>query len=85
MNLFLWSLAGIGAGLLGRKAPYGKGPWGVPGDLIAGVIGGVIGGWLFQNAPGQSDGGWIGSTFVAFIGAIIVLLSLRFAIGGRAA
>jgi uncharacterized membrane protein YeaQ/YmgE (transglycosylase-associated protein family) len=57
----------------------------VLGDLITGVIGALAGGWLFQIFVGQSYGGWIGSTAVAFIGAVVVLFGLRLAMGRRTA
>jgi uncharacterized membrane protein YeaQ/YmgE (transglycosylase-associated protein family) len=91
MHLILWVIAGLLAGALAKRAVpdnplvSSRGPWGLLGDLILGLIGAVTGGWLFQNAPGHGEDGWMGSTIVAFIGAVIVLLSLRFAIGGRTA
>jgi uncharacterized membrane protein YeaQ/YmgE (transglycosylase-associated protein family) len=85
MHLIFWILVGIVAGALAKRVVPGEGPGGVLGDLITGVIGALAGGWLFQNFLGQSSGGWIGSTLVAFIGAVVVLLVLRLAMGRRTA
>jgi len=89
MYLMVWILVGIVAGCLAKGAVPSnvliatKGPWGVRGDLIVGVMGAVTGGWLFQNAPGPSHDGWIGNILCAFVTAVFVLFSLRFAVGGQ--
>ena len=44
-------------------------------NLIVGVIGALIGGFI-ANAVGISWGGWIGSTIVAFLGACLLLFLL---------
>jgi uncharacterized membrane protein YeaQ/YmgE (transglycosylase-associated protein family) len=91
MHLMLWVTVGILAGALAKAAVpdnvllASKGPWGVSGDLVSSVLGALAGGWLFHSFLGDSYSGWIGSTFVAFIGALVVLVSLRFATGGRTA
>ena len=51
-------------------------------DLIVGLVGALLGGWLFQLILGHSYSGWIGSTLVAFVGAVILLFIVR-AITGR--
>jgi len=37
-----------------------------------GILGGVIGGWLF-SLLGISAGGWIGETVMAIVGAVLLL------------
>jgi uncharacterized membrane protein YeaQ/YmgE (transglycosylase-associated protein family) len=81
MMMFLWIVVGIVSGVLAKKAPQGEGPWGVPGDMILGGVGALAGGWIYQTFYG----GWFGSLFVAFVGAAVVLTSLRFAVGPRTA
>ena len=89
MHLILWVTVGILAGTLAKVVVpdnallASKGPWGYSGDLMLSVMGALVGGWLFRNFQGDSYGGWIASAFVAFIGAIIILLFPRFATGGR--
>jgi uncharacterized membrane protein YeaQ/YmgE (transglycosylase-associated protein family) len=44
-------------------------------DIVLGVIGALVGGWLFQEVGHQGITGFnLYSTFVAVIGAVIVLL-----------
>jgi uncharacterized membrane protein YeaQ/YmgE (transglycosylase-associated protein family) len=83
MSWISWIVVGIIAGFLGRMVVKGEGPGGILGDLIIGVAGAIIGGWLF-NLFGHvgATGINIPSIIVAFIGAVILLLILR-AITGR--
>lgn len=91
MHLILWVTVGLLAGGLAKAALpdnaliASKGPWGVSGDLTLSVIGALGGGWLFRNFLDDSYGGWIGSTLVAFVGALVVLLLPRISTGGRTA
>ncbi len=80
--LLYWIIVGVIAGLLAKSAVPGEGPGGCLGDLVTGIIGAFIGGWLFKNFLGHTYGGPIGSTAVAFVGAVVFLLILR-AITGR--
>ena len=73
---FLWFiLIGIAAGFLAGQIMKGGG-YGLIGDLIVGVIGALLGGWLFGLA-GVAAGGLIGQLVVATIGAIVLILLLR--------
>ena len=73
---FLWFiLVGIAAGWLAGQILKGGG-YGLVGDLIVGVIGALLGGWLFGLA-GIAAGGLIGQLVVATIGAIVLILLLR--------
>ena len=49
---------------------------GLIGDLIIGVIGAFIGGWLF-GVLGISAGGLIGSLITATVGAVVLIFLLR--------
>jgi uncharacterized membrane protein YeaQ/YmgE (transglycosylase-associated protein family) len=74
-------IVGIIAGFLARLAIPGKepGPGGIVGDLIAGVIGAIVGGWIFRalGIGGGVTGINIGSIITAFVGAVIFLLIWR--------
>ena len=52
--------------------------YGIIGDIVIGIVGAFIGGWLF-SALGVSSpiGGMGGTIFVAFIGAVVLLFILR--------
>src|SRR5436309_8188344 len=70
---FLWFLiVGIIAGFLAGKVMRGTG-FGLIGDLIVGVLGALLGGWVFGLLHISLGGGLIGSIIVAFIGAVILI------------
>jgi len=54
------------------------------GDLVAGVIGAFLGGWLFAAAFGVVGGGFLGSLLTAFVGAVMLLWVIRLVAPGRA-
>jgi uncharacterized membrane protein YeaQ/YmgE (transglycosylase-associated protein family) len=85
MHIIFWIIVGIVAGALAKMVVPGEGPAGTFGDLIIGLAGALIGGFLFQTFAGHSFGGWIGSTIVAFIGAVVLLFILRALTGRRVA
>ncbi len=78
MSFLSWIVVGIIAGFLGKMVVPGEGPGGLFGDLIIGVIGAILGGWLF-NMFGHvgATGINLPSIIVAFIGAVILLLIMR--------
>jgi uncharacterized membrane protein YeaQ/YmgE (transglycosylase-associated protein family) len=77
MHLIFWIIVGIIAGALAKSVVRGEGPGGTIGDLIIGLVGAVLGGWLFDEVLGHSYSGWVGSTVVAFVGAVVLLLIMR--------
>jgi uncharacterized membrane protein YeaQ/YmgE (transglycosylase-associated protein family) len=78
MSWFAWIIVGIIAGALAKVVVKGEGPGGILGDMIVGIIGAIIGGWVF-NFFGHTGATGINipSIIVAFIGAIVLLLILR--------
>lgn len=76
MHLLWFILIGLAAGWLAGKIMKGKG-FGIFGDIIVGVIGALIGGFLFRLLGIPSGGGLIGSLVVAVIGAVVLLYALR--------
>jgi uncharacterized membrane protein YeaQ/YmgE (transglycosylase-associated protein family) len=67
---FLWFLIiGAVAGWLAGLAMKGRG-FGLLGNLVVGIVGAILGGWLFGAYFG---GGLVGSLLVAFLGAVILL------------
>ena len=72
----LWFLViGLIAGWLAGKIVKGGG-FGLIGDLIVGVVGSYIGGYLFK-AMNFSVYGTIGEIIMATIGAVILLWIIR--------
>lgn len=69
---FIWSIIiGIVAGYLAGKIMRGGG-FGVIVNLILGIIGGVLGCWVF-SLLGISAGGILGSLITSTVGAILLL------------
>jgi len=74
---FLWFLIiGIIAGWVAGRITKGKG-FGLFGNLIVGVLGALVGGFLF-DLVGLSAYGVLGSLITATVGAIVLLLLLGF-------
>lgn len=81
MSIIAWLVVGLIAGFLARLALPGKepGPGGILGDLLAGIVGALVGGWIFR-VMGLGEGVTginLGSIIIAFIGAVIFLLIWR--------
>jgi len=76
-----WIVVGIVAGWLAGLLMKGGG-YGLIGDLIVGLIGAFVGGFLF-SLLGVGFGGWLGSIFVAFVGACVLIAIVRFLAPGR--
>jgi uncharacterized membrane protein YeaQ/YmgE (transglycosylase-associated protein family) len=53
------------------------GGFGLIGDIIVGIIGAVIAGWLLPRIGIFIGGGFIAAVIDAFIGAVILLIILR--------
>ena len=75
MHLLWFLLIGIAAGWLAGQLMKGGG-FGLLGDLVIGVVGAFIGGWVFSML-GMGAYGLVGSLITATIGAIILLGLIR--------
>jgi uncharacterized membrane protein YeaQ/YmgE (transglycosylase-associated protein family) len=74
MSFIAWIILGLIAGFIGSKLVNKRGE-GVLLDIILGVIGAVVGGWLFNSFGAAGVTGLnIYSLMVASIGAILVLV-----------
>lgn len=79
LNILAWIIVGGIAGWLAGLVVQGTG-LGVIGDIIVGILGALIGGFLITLLlPGTFafTGFNIGSLIIAFIGAVILLLILK--------
>ena len=75
-TILLWIAVGLVAGWL-ASAVVGGG-MGVVGDIVIGIVGAFLGGLIFRGLHiGTPLSGIAGTIFVAFIGAIVLLLVLR--------
>ena len=74
MSWLAWIILGLLAGFIGSKIVNKRGE-GLLLDIVLGVIGAVVGGYLFSLFGASGVTGLnIYSLFVAVIGAIVVLL-----------
>ena len=81
-TLLIWIVVGLIAGWL-ASAVVGGG-YGVVGDIVIGVVGAFIGGFIFRAlGAGAPCGGIAGTIVVAFVGAVVLLLVLRAIRGAR--
>ena len=83
-GIVMWAVIGALAGWIGSKVMGTDAEQGALANVIVGVLGAVIGGFvtraLFGDNPGNN--GFIASLLVATLGAVI-LLGLYKALGGR--
>jgi len=80
-SILLWAVIGLIAGWL-ASAVVGGG-YGLVGDIIVGIVGAFLGGIIFRAlGVGTPWAGLAGTIFVAFIGAVVLLLLLRLIHGG---
>jgi uncharacterized membrane protein YeaQ/YmgE (transglycosylase-associated protein family) len=74
-DLITWLVVGLVAGVL---ASLVVGGYGLVADIVIGIVGAFVGSWIFHRmgwtAPFHGIGGTI---FVAFIGAVVLLVILR--------
>ena len=74
MSVLAWLVLGLIAGFIGSKIVNHRGE-GIFLDIILGVVGALVGGWLFTAFGAHGVTGVnIYSIFVAAIGSIIVLV-----------
>jgi uncharacterized membrane protein YeaQ/YmgE (transglycosylase-associated protein family) len=77
MDIITWLLVGLVAGALASGLVRGGG-FGLPGDIVLGIAGAVVGGWTFHALGWQPPfTGVAGTIVVALVGAVIVLAGLR--------
>lgn len=74
MSIAAWLLLGLVAGFVGSKIVNKRGE-GLLLDIVLGIVGAVIGGWLFRQFGAAGVTGLnLYSLVVAVIGAVVVLV-----------
>ena len=71
-----WVVVGLLAGWLAGIVMKGGG-YGLIGDLVLGIAGSVVGGGIFWALGVSAGGGLFPTVFVAFVGAVIVIVAQR--------
>lgn len=77
-----WIIIGGLAGWIGSKIMGTDAQMGLLANIVVGIIGGFLGGWLF-TLIGIGSGGWIFSFITCLIGACILLWILKLVMGRR--
>lgn len=75
MHIVWFLLIGILAGFLAGKLTTGRG-FGLVGDLIVGVVGAFLGGFLFRLL-GIATENLLGALVCATVGAVVLVLAIR--------
>ena len=85
MTIIVWIVLGLVAGWLAGQVMKGGG-YGVVGDIVLGIVGALVGGFLTGLVLGRNmvSGFNIESIVVAFIGAVILIAVSRAFTGRRA-
>ncbi len=74
MSILAWVLLGLIAGFVGSKVVNHTGE-GVVLDIVLGIVGAIVGGFLFTRFGAAGVTGFnLYSMFVAIIGAVVVLV-----------
>jgi uncharacterized membrane protein YeaQ/YmgE (transglycosylase-associated protein family) len=76
MGILAWIVVGLVAGVLASLVMGGAG-YGIVGDILIGIVGAFVGGWIFNAVGIATPFGMGGTIFVAFIGAVVLLIVLR--------
>ncbi len=80
-SLIAWVVIGLIAGWIAGLISRGRG-FGCLGNIILGLIGAVLGGWIFSKL-GIFGGGTIYSLAAATVGAVVLVAIARLFSGGN--
>jgi len=81
MDLVTWLIVGLIAGVLAALVMGGVG---LVGNIVVGIVGAFVGGWIFsQLGVSTPFSGLAGTIFTAFIGALVLLFLLHVIARGR--
>ena len=80
-GLIGWIIIGLLAGWLAGKISRGEG-YGCITDIVLGLIGSVLGGWIFMKL-GIFGGGFLYSLAAATLGAVILVSIVHLFVGGK--
>ena len=76
MDILTWIIVGLIAGVLASLVVGGG--FGILADIVIGIVGAFVGGWLFARLGVTAPfGGIAGVIFTAFIGAVVLLFVIR--------
>jgi uncharacterized membrane protein YeaQ/YmgE (transglycosylase-associated protein family) len=77
MTIMTWLVVGLVAGILASFIMRSR--FGLLADIVLGIVGACVGGWIFREAGWHAPfAGLAGVITIALIGAVSVLVVLRF-------
>ena len=84
MSIIAWIVLGLVAGWLAGMIMRGGG-YGLIGDIVLGVIGAILGGWITGLITGQDVtlGFNVPSLLIAVVGAVVLIALSRLLTGRR--
>ena len=82
MGIIAFIILGLLAGIIAKALMPGRDPGGIIVTMLLGIVGAVLGGYAGRamGLYGPADSAGI---FMSILGAVIVLLIYRLAVGGR--
>ena len=79
MQVLLWTLTGLFAGWLARMGARQR-SFGLPGDLLLGLLGGSFGGFALRRLGLTVPGDAVPHVIIAFVGALVLIALSRFSL-----
>jgi uncharacterized membrane protein YeaQ/YmgE (transglycosylase-associated protein family) len=80
-SLVAWIVIGLLAGWIAGEVSRGSG-FGCIGNILIGLVGSVLGGWIFSKL-GIGGGGFVYGLAAATVGAVVLVLIAGLFSGGR--
>lgn len=78
LNPFVWIIIGFVAGAVAGWFVPGRERVGCIGTTIIGIVGGLLGGWIWTELLDQNQaGGFLGALLIAILGSALVLVLIR--------
>lgn len=83
LGIIGWIIVGLLAGAMAGFFVPGRERYGCLGTTLIGILGGILGGWIWTSVLNQpAANGLLGALLIAILGSAIVLLILRAVRGG---
>lgn len=67
-----WIVIGLIGGWLSGMVVPGRQARGCLPNIVVGILGGLVGGWLFRQLEIGDPTGFLGAVVVSFVGAVVV-------------
>jgi uncharacterized membrane protein YeaQ/YmgE (transglycosylase-associated protein family) len=78
LDVFAWIVIGFLAGALAGWFVPNRERMGCLGTTVLGIVGGLLGGWLWTSVLNQDRaGGFLGALLIAILGSALVLVLIR--------